>query len=256
MLCLPSPAKSSATSGWLITLAGLFLSCGSGLAAADTQSLAPQQKLLAQVQQWVAQTRKVAPAEIEIAPLDARLRIQDCASPLAMDHPFASRESVRVRCTAEPAWQLYLRVAAPSTSQQVARGQPVSEAPLRRAVIARRLLQRGQVLTPDMLEEVMLPLQGLDPQSMTSLKDIQMAELIRDIPAGSVLRSYDIRRAVLVRQGQSVLFSTGQGSGFEVKVRVEALQDGYLGEQVRLKNPESGRFISGTVTGPNAVSGL
>jgi len=29
-----------------------------------------------------------------------------------------------------------------------------------------------------------------------------------------------------------------------------------LGEQIRLKNPESGRLISGVVTGPNALKGL
>ena len=37
---------------------------------------------------------------------------------------------------------------------------------------------------------------------------------------------------------------------------VEALQDGRMGEQVRLKNTESGRQISGVVVGPNLVRGL
>jgi len=39
-------------------------------------------------------------------------------------------------------------------------------------------------------------------------------------------------------------------------VRVQAEQDGYKGEQIRLKNTESGRLISGVVTGPNALRGL
>jgi len=39
-------------------------------------------------------------------------------------------------------------------------------------------------------------------------------------------------------------------------VRAEALQDGRMGEQVKLKNPESGRQISGVVVGPNLVRGL
>jgi len=39
-------------------------------------------------------------------------------------------------------------------------------------------------------------------------------------------------------------------------VGVEAQQDGHMGEQIRLKNTESGRLLSGVVTGPNAVRAL
>jgi flagella basal body P-ring formation protein FlgA len=60
----------------------------------------------------------------------------------------------------------------------------------------------------------------------------------------------------LVKQGQSVTMTVGEKSGFLITVRVEALQDGRMGEQVRLKNTESGRQISGVVTGPNTVKGL
>ena len=87
-------------------------------------------------------------------------------------------------------------------------------------------------------------------------QDLAHAELIRDIPAGGVLRSHDFRRAVLVKQGQSALLTLGQKGNFEIKVRVEALQDGRMGEQIRLKNPESGRLLSGTVMGLNALTGF
>jgi flagella basal body P-ring formation protein FlgA len=50
--------------------------------------------------------------------------------------------------------------------------------------------------------------------------------------------------------------TVGEKSGFLITVRVEALQDGRMGEQVRLKNTESGRQISGVVTGPSTVKGL
>jgi len=56
--------------------------------------------------------------------------------------------------------------------------------------------------------------------------------------------------------GQQVLMTVGNGNDFQIRVRVEALQDGRMGEQVKLKNPESGKSLSGTVTGPNAVKGL
>jgi flagella basal body P-ring formation protein FlgA len=79
---------------------------------------------------------------------------------------------------------------------------------------------------------------------------------VRDIAPGVPLRAYDLRRAVLVKQGQSVVLTVGQGSGFSITARVEALQDGKMGDQIRLKNPDSGRSLSGIVTGPSAVRGL
>jgi flagella basal body P-ring formation protein FlgA len=48
----------------------------------------------------------------------------------------------------------------------------------------------------------------------------------------------------------------GNSKDFQITIRMEALQDGRLGEQVKLKNPESGRQVSGVVTGPNLVKGL
>jgi flagella basal body P-ring formation protein FlgA len=107
-----------------------------------------------------------------------------------------------------------------------------------------------------MLEEVSRPTLGLDPQAVSSLNDVVNAEATRDLPAGQVVRSNDIRRAVLVKQGQSALMTVGQGKGFEITVRVEAMQDGRMGEQIRLKNTESGRLLTGTVTGPGAVRGF
>ncbi len=123
-------------------------------------------------------------------------------------------------------------------------------------VVARRLIQRGAILQPDMLEEVQASPGNADTQLLSSLKDAQNAELTRDIAAGQALRISDIRRAVMVKQGQSVMFSVGNGKEFQISIRMEAMQDGRLGEQVRLKNPESGRQVSGVVTGLNSAKGL
>jgi flagella basal body P-ring formation protein FlgA len=234
-------------------------------AAAAAAAATPQEKMLTQVRQWVAQGQNITPSQVEVLPIDARIKVQDCTLPLTLDLPFASRESVRVRC-AQPAWQLYLRVqtaappAAPAALAALAAlatpqaaAAPAAE---KTTVVARQLIQRGSLLQPAMLEEVKRPAQGLDPQAVSSLKDLLYSEATRDLTAGQVLRSSDVRRAVLVKQGQSALMSVGQDKGFQITVRVEALQDGRMGEQIRLKNPDSGRLLTGTVTGPNAVRGF
>jgi hypothetical protein len=123
-------------------------------------------------------------------------------------------------------------------------------------VVASQPLRAGSLASRDLLREIDVPTQGLDPQALASLKDVENSEMVRDVAPGVPIRSYDIRRAVVVKQGQSVMLTVGQGNGFSITARVEALQDGKIGDQIRLKNPDSGRLLTGIVTGPNAARGL
>ena len=224
------------------------------------QTNSPAESMNNQVKQWLSKSNEINSKDINILPLDSRLKVQACAQALTLDHPFASKETVRVRCS-DPNWQLYLQVAMPNkvgvvpvaTSPQ---GSQKPELPPRKIVVAKRLLQRGAILQPEMLEEVQASAGNADTQLLSSVKDAQQAELTRDIAAGQPLRISDIRRAVLVKQGQVVMLSVGNSKDFQITIRMEALQDGRLGEQVKLKNPESGRQVSGVVTGPNLVKGL
>jgi flagella basal body P-ring formation protein FlgA len=241
-----------------LTVFWLFISAMT--AAAHAKSASPAETMAEQVKQWLSQTHSVNSKEVTIAPLDERLKVQACAKPLNVDHPFQSKETVRVRC-AEPTWQLYLQVKLPNSGFVAANNsngattQNPSVVP-KTVVVARRLIQRGAILQPDMLEEVQASPGNADTQLLSSLKDAQNAELTRDIAAGQALRISDIRRAVMVKQGQSVMFSVGNGKEFQISIRMEAMQDGRLGEQVKLKNPESGRQVSGVVTGLNSAKGL
>ena len=234
---------------WLVALAVPF-----GALAQTANS--PAESMGQQVRQWLGQAHGVPPKEVVIAPLDERLKVQACPKPLVVDHPFASKETVRVRCP-EPIWQLYLQVTLPAGNYtSVSNSTQNSTSPAKTMVIARRLLQRGVILQADMLEEVQAPPGNVDTQLLSTLKDAQQAELTRDLAAGQPLRVSDIRRAVLVKQGQSVMLIVGDKAEFQISVRMEAMQDGRMGEQVKLKNPESGKQVSGVVTGPNTAKGL
>jgi flagella basal body P-ring formation protein FlgA len=191
---------------------------------------------------------------------------------LTVDHPFSSKDTVRVRCV-DPVWQVYLQVSMPAppplampNASTASSGKPLvsgaANAPaalapiVRTVVVPKRLIQRGTVIEAEMLEEVSKTGGNVDNSMLQSIKDALAAEAVRDLSAGQALRSSDIRRAILVKQGQLVTMNVGEKSGFLITVRVEALQDGRMGEQVRLKNTESGRQISGVVVGPNLVRGL
>ena len=228
------------------------------------------EKMQSQVRQWMAQTSGGSPDEVQIAPMDSRVQVMPCERALWIDHPFASRETVRVRCPsvagsaaqnvgAVPVWQVYLRILGVGSGAAPKSAGSATAGPATKMVVVKQLLQRGTILTPDMLQEVdaPAPINGqVDNTQLTSVKDAEMAELVRDMTAGSPLRTHDIRRAVLVKMGQQVMMTIGSGADFQIRVRVEALQDGRMGEQVKLKNTESGKNMSGVVTGPNAVKGL
>lgn len=251
-------------------LACLPLVAGSQTPPAPAPS--SQEAALQSARQWVAQSQQLPLDQVRFAALDSRVRLQPCGQALTFDYPFSSsRETVRMRCPGPTSWQIFLRLlppaaapspagaapaAGPATAPTAPAAAPVAAVALRTVVVTRRLVQRGSLLDGTVAEEVQRPALGLDPLAVQSLKDVEQAEAIRDLPAGTVLRSYDIKRSLMVRKGQTALMTVGQGAGFQITVRLEAQQDGYLGEQIRLRNPESGRLLSGVVTGPNAVRGL
>ncbi len=283
MLCHKALARLAARHPWSCvcraTLLGVLVVLGLGAAMAQAPADPPltQETLLKEVGSWMQQTQQLSPGQFDFAPLDSRVKVQPCDRPLVMDLPFATRETVRVRCLGASSWQLYLRaiIKNPAPKQATAPANPVpaiaanlpppavapaspNPAPVarRKVVVGTQLLRAGTVLSAALLQETEQAATGLDNSAVTSIKDVENAEVVRDIPAGTPLRSYDVRRAILVKQGQLVMLTIGQGSGFAIVARVEALQDGRMGDQIRLKNPESGRLLSGVVTGPNAAKGL
>jgi len=68
--------------------------------------------------------------------------------------------------------------------------------------------------------------------------------------------SLDLRPALLVKKGEIVLFKTGDPKKFQISIRLEALQDGRMGDQIKLKNRDSGRIIGGTVLGKALAKGV
>ncbi|MCF8148070.1 MAG: flagellar basal body P-ring formation chaperone FlgA [Sulfuritalea sp.] len=251
-------------------VAKCFAGFAMGVALAVSAQPAPPQeapageKLLAEVGRWVQQTQQLAPEQFGFAPMDSRVQLQTCDRPLVMDLPFASRETVRVRCLGNPIWQLYMRVvlkpgvsaAAVPAAAASGSNSAVGATTKRKVVVASQLLRAGSLVAVTTLQETEHSGEGLDPQAVGSIKDVENSEMVRDVAAGVPLRSHDVRRAVLVKQGQMVVLSVTQTSGFSITARVEATQDGKIGDKIRLKNPESGRYITGVVTGPSAVRGL
>ncbi len=281
MLCHKPPPLAALQRAWLaatqMAVLCLALALAWAQAIAQTAGEAPlsQDSLFKEVGNWMQQTQQLSAGQFDFVPLDSRVKVQPCDRPLVMDLPFATKETVRVRCLGASSWQLYLRAnikaqaakpappaapaAAPAPAAVAATPPKIASSAAtsrRKVVVGTQFLRAGTVLSAAMLEETEQAAAGVDNALLGSLKDLENAEVVRDIPAGTALRSSDVRRALMVKQGQLVMLTISKGNSFAIVARVEALQDGRLGDQIRLKNPESGRLLSGVVTGPNAARGL
>lgn len=267
MLCRPSPVSRGR--GWRLGIGGCLGMLSLSLLAAPSGPT-PQAVLQKSVVDWVAKEQAVTPDSVTLAPLDPRLQVRACEKPLAMDLPFGSYEKLRVRCS-QPVWQIYVRVTVPA--RQASKGPlpgpsaptvatagaeaKASAAPEKRQVLVANMpLYKGQFLNESHVRLAEVESKGLNGQILESLTQVMHAELIRDVRPDAPLRSQDIRPTVLVKRGQMVLISVGQAQGFQISARVEAMQDGRFGDQIKLKNKESGRILTGQVKGPNLVEGL
>jgi len=232
-------------------------------AKSQTPPSSAAEVLQASVQKWVAQTRKVKPDQVSLAPLDSRVKVRACDQALSMDLPFSNVETVRVRCT-QPVWQQFVRVSVaglapemPPQAKPEATPQSTPTPPAKRWVLVANVpLQRGMLLNETHVSRVEVDTSNMPVNVLEQASELMHAEVVRDVRPGTPLRSQDIRPTVLVKRGQMVLLSVGQAQGFQISARVEALQDGRFGDQIKLKNRDSGRELSGRVQGPNQVVGL
>lgn len=236
---------------------------------------AATQALLSAARTWVAQRQSAPESQFQAQVLDARVSAQPCSQPMAVDTPFPDPQTVRVRCP-QPQWQVYVRVVAsnpapsassssssginPNTASGVGSGiaapSPLGPAKTRPVVVVNTDLMRGTALQESHVSVVDMPESQVNGRVFADVKEVLNNELMRDLRPGMPVRPYDVRPVLLVRRGETVTLSIAQSPGFVISAQVEAMQDGKLGDQIRLKNRDSGRIVSGVVRGANLVAGL
>ncbi len=111
-------------------------------------------------------------------------------------------------------------------------------------------IARGDVIAAALVERAEGWLDGVFLKPLPL--DLEMARAIRDLAPGDVVRSQDVALPPPVRNGQQVRVQVRLG---RVRVSAEgvAVQDGSLGEEIRIMNPSSGKVLRGRVVGPREV---
>lgn len=179
--------------------------------------------------------------EVTASPLDSRLRLARCDQPLTTyDSPNGlkpGRNVVGVRCAGGKPWKLYVRVKVATigpvvvATRPLARGQQISRADLRVEDRDTSRMHRAYFSDP----------QGLIGQRTR-----------RQIAAGKLLHPGLVERRQLIRRGGLVKIVARQG-GLQVSMKGKALENGALGEQVRVRNTASGRDITGEVVAAGVI---
>jgi len=141
MLCHKPPPPNARQRGWLagaqdgalcLTLA---LGWAQAIAQAPGEAALSQENLFKEVGDWMQQSQQLSAGQFDFVPMDSRVKVQPCDRPLVMDLPFATKETVRVRCLGASSWQLYLRanIKAPAAKPASAAAPPPAAAPPRAA---------------------------------------------------------------------------------------------------------------------------
>ena len=116
-----------------------------------------------------------------------------------------------------------------------------------------RSLARKEVIQPRDVSWKRLPaMSHAGGLVITEIDDAIGMELRRPLRAGQAIRSRDLKKPVLVGRGDLVLLELKTQAMF-LTSRGKALEDGSLGENIRIENMQSKRTITGTVVGHRTV---
>lgn len=124
----------------------------------------------------------------------------------------------------------------------------------RRVLVVNKALPAGTLLTKqsfDVEERAV----NIPRDAITSMENIANLAASKLLHPGDILRRRDLTKGKLIKRGEKVALLS-QGLSYAISSEVVALEDGFLGEQVRLLNPESQRRISAIVTGASRAKTL
>lgn len=176
--------------------------------------------------------------------LDTRLRLADCAVPLAASLPGgdrpAPRLSVLVRCPAADGWALRV---------------PVMLQVWRRVLVASRPLIRGDGIVPADVHAEERDITRLPYGYLERLDQVAERSLSRPLAAGSVLTPGALGGRQMIRAGDHVQLVAELG-GIAVRAEGIALGGGDSGARLRVRNGSSGRVVDAIVRAPGVVVAL
>ncbi|WP_449434286.1 flagellar basal body P-ring formation chaperone FlgA [Pseudomonas putida] len=193
------------------------------------------------VEDYLATTQTAGRYEIQVNPLDPRLRMPLCSQALdaTLESPAQplGRVTVRVRCDGSGPWTVFV---------------PATVRLFREVVVVTRPLKRGSVVGESDVALRERDVGTLGQGFLTELDQAVDMKMLRPTVIDQVLTPQHLEQAEVIRKGDHVVIIARSGS-LSVRMPGEALSKGGLSEQIRVRNLNSKRVVKARVTGPGQV---
>ncbi|CAI8710611.1 flagellar basal body P-ring formation chaperone FlgA [Pseudomonas sp. fls2-241-R2A-110] len=193
------------------------------------------------VEDYLATSQTEGRYEIEVNRLDPRMHMPMCDKELTatLESPATpiGRVTVKVRCDSSSPWTVFV---------------PAQVRLFRDVVTTTRPLKRAGIIEPSdvMLRERDISL--INQGYFTALDQAIGQKLTRPTVADQVLTLVHLEQAEVISKGDQVVITARSGT-LSVRMPGEALSNGGLREQIRVKNLNSNRVIKAQVIAPGQV---
>lgn len=209
--------RLTALNCWLLAYALIWLT------PLHAQASTQDQALMEAVQQFLYEHAQTLGQEVAIDISPPSPHLPACTAP----EPFfpnanqssVGRVSVGVRCGEERRQVRYLQANIDIIGSYA---------------VARRDIERGTLITRDMLSQREGNLGDLTAQALTEKDEIVGMVAQRPIRSGSTFQAHHLQAPHLVERGQRVNV-IAQGAGFRISREGEALANGAYGERIRVR---------------------
>ena len=193
------------------------------------------------VEDYLERSEITARHEIQVNPLDPRLRLAACDSNLtqSLESPAqpVGRVTVRVSCEGSTPWTVFV---------------PAQVRIFRPVVVVKTAFRRDSIIGAGDVALVEQDVSLLNRGYVAEVEQVIGRKLTRATRTDQVLTPAMLQLAEAVRRGDQVVISARSG-GINVRMQGEALSGGTLGQQISVRNLTSQRVIRARVTGPGQV---
>lgn len=193
------------------------------------------------VEDYLATSQTEGRYEIQVNKLDPRLRMPMCDKELtaSLESPAKplGRVTVKVRCEGSSPWTVFV---------------PAQVRLFRDVVTTTRPLRRADIVEP---ADVILRERDISviTQGYLTAPDQAIGQrLTRPMVADQVITLVNLEQTEVIRKGDQVVITARSGT-LSVRMPGEALSNGGMNEQIRVKNLNSRRVIKAQVTAPGQV---
>lgn len=181
------------------------------------------------------------PVEYDIKTLDRRLRLKPCNTPLSArfrdDRRTEGAVHVRVECEGDSPWHLHVSATVRVWVDAVAVSTPVA---------------RGATLTAQDLTYVKAERSRLYNGYFKSIEEVTGLSAAMPLQNDQIVHARHLRAPYLVNKGQKVTILARSGQ-IEIRARGQAMANASQGQNVTVRNMESGRVVDGVAVSRGTV---